>query len=69
MSVYAPFLERVASGQEPELPVGKAAVRSAGLKEMKIGFDGGMDVSDGDDSKKRKRKGKKAKKAAVKDEV
>jgi len=69
LSVYAPFLERVASGQEPELPVGKAAVRSAGLKEMKIGFDGGMDVSDGDDSKKRKRKGKKAKKAAVKDEV
>jgi len=66
LSAYAPFLERVASGTEPALPIGEAAVKAAGLKEMKIGFDGNTQI-DGDG--KRKKKGKKAKKATAKDEV
>ena len=62
----APWLMRVARGEEAELAQGDDAAAAAGLKEMKMGFgpDGGMisDMGDGKGPKKKKAKKAKGKK-------
>lgn len=65
LSAYAPFLQRVAIGEEAVLATGDAAVKAAGLKEMSLGFGGGAGgmsmMGETDGSPKRRKKAKKAK--------
>ena len=58
---YAPWLSRVASGEELPLTQGDAAVAAAGLKEMKMGFGPGGGMEEVNAPKKKKKKAKKAK--------